>query len=434
MTERAPTWIVVAVGGVLVITACLMTATAISLTADGPFNLVRIIATDEVFAPNARYLGSLVRQAPALAGLHLGVTDTYWLAVLLGIGYLVVPAAAWSVAVILSAEDKLAFAAVAVTAGITAVSTWFCSVSESVLALALTGIVSVLLWRSRPWGWGVAVLACGTSGILVASYETAIATSAIVGLWAAARARAATALPERIGCIVVAIASAAAIAVGFSGSFSGQNSSNSRSFAYFVVALEPGAVYVMLACGFLLVAALALSNRSFRTVLLLVSLSGALLAAASFDPTPSSAYAARGAAVIAVLALQCFLAARWVWRRKSPSLEGGRVALRLRWELAAPVVYVAALCAANLVALGPWTRGLDAFRGQVNARDGLVSVDDVLAPDRRRAVWGWTATSLSLVVRANADDAVLVDRDPSYVPFPPDEARAQIPDRYTWRR
>ena len=435
MSERpVPIWIAAAACLVLVITASVMTAAAVALAADGPFNLVKIIATDEVFAPDARYLGSLVRQGPALVGLHLGETDTYWLAVLLGVGYLVLPAAAWSVALLVSAEDTVAFAAVSATAGVTAVSTWFCSVSESVLALALTGVVSVLLWRQRPWGWGVTAVAGAVSVILIASYETAIATSAILGLWAIARARASVTASERIGCTVVAVASAAAIAVGLSGSFSGQNSSNSRSFAYFVVSLEPASVYFMLVCGLVLVAAFMVSNGRVRIALVLLGLSGALVAVARFEPTPSSAYAGRGAAVIAVLLLQCLLAFRWRTRRTALRDGAANGRPQLRWELAAPLAYVAALCAANIAALGAWSSGLDAFRAEVAASDGLVAVDEALAPDRRRAVWGWTAPSLSLIVRRTAEDGILVDRDPSYVPFAPTNARSQIPDTYTWRR
>ena len=435
MSERpVPLWIAAAVCLVLLATAAAMTAEAIALTADGPFNLIRLIATEDVFAPTARYLGSLVRQGPALAGIHLGLTDTYWLAVLLGLGYLVLPAGAWSVALLFSTEDSLAFTAVAITAGVTAVATWYCSVSESVLALALTGVVSVLMWRPRPWGWGVTAVACGVSVVLVASYETAIVTSAILGLWAIARARASITTSERIGCVVVALTSAGAVAVGLSGSFSGQNSSNSRSFAYFVVSLEPASVYSMLVCGLVVVAAFMVSNGRVRLALLLLGLGGALVAVARFEPTPSTAYAGRGAAVIAVLLLQCLLAYRWYTRRTAKPDRAANGRPQLRWELAAPLVYVAALCAANIAALGAWSSGLDAFRSQVTARDGLVPVDEALAPDRRRAVWGWTAPSLSLIVRRSAEDGILVDRDPSYVPFAPKNARSQIPDTYTWRR
>ena len=409
-----------------------MTTAAVALTADGPFNLVRLIATDEVFAPHARYLGSLIRQAPALAGIRIGITDTYVLAVMLGVGYVVIPAAVWSGALLFTSSDVRAFVAVGVTAGVTALATWFCSVSESVLAVALTGLVWSPL-ASAAVGMGVTVLASTASLILVASYETALATSTILGLWAIARARATEMQRERIGCAIVALTSAAAIVVSLSGSSSNQNSSNSRSFAYFVVSLDPAPVYVVLACGALVVAGFVVADRRLRAALLVSGLGGALLATASLDLTPSAAYAARGAAVIGVLALQVFLAI--LWRRSHrDEASGGARAPERRWALAVPVAFVALMCAANIRALDGWSQGLDAFGDEVDAATGLVFVDDALSPDRRQAVWGWTGTSLSLVVRRSPENGVLVDRDPSFVPFASEDAGAQIPATYTWRR
>ena len=98
-----------------------------------------------------------------------------------------------------------------------------------------------------------------------------------------------------------------------------------------------------------------------------------------------------------LLALQGFLAI--VWRRGHRDETSVVRATELRWALAVPVVFVAAMCAANIRALDGWSQGLDAFGDEVDAATGLVYVDDVLPPNRRQAVWGWTGTSLSLVVR-----------------------------------
>jgi hypothetical protein len=437
-TERmpprpVPVLVVLTVCAALVVTAAVMTATAIALTADGPFNLVRLIATDEVFATHARYLGSLIRQAPALAGIRAGVTDTYWLAVLLGVGYLVFPAVVWSGALVFTRTDARAFAAVAITAGVTAVATWFCSVSESVFAVALTGLVSVLLWRSKQWRWGVTLLACMASLILIASYETALLTSTVLGLWAIARCRAAPTRLERAGCAFIALSSAAAIVVGVSGSFTGPNDSNSQSFAYFVVSLEPTRIYAALICGLVVIAGFLVSDRRLQMLLFTGGLVGALLATAGLEMTASTAYAARGAAVIAVFGLQIFLAL--LWRRRADPAELGTVPpVQARWALVVPVIFVALMCIANVRALDGWSRGLAAFRDEVDAARGLVYIDDVVPPDRRQAVWSWTGPSLSLVVRSSPQGGILVDRHPGFVPFAPRDARSQIPDDYTWRR
>ena len=69
----------------------------------------------------------------------------------------------------------------------------------------------------------------------------------------------------------------------------------------------------------------------------------------------------------------------------------------------------------------------------MNHQTGLVPVDSVLPENRREVLWGWTSSSLSLIVRSNPDGAILYDRSPSYVPFLPSEAREQIPETYAWR-
>jgi hypothetical protein len=76
---------------------------------------------------------------------------------------------------------------------------------------------------------------------------------------------------------------------------------------------------------------------------------------------------------------------------------------------------------------------LAVFRTQVTEATGVVPVDLVLPPNKREVVWGWTSASLSLVVRNSPESGVLVDTKPSYVPFPPRQARKQIDDEYTWR-
>jgi hypothetical protein len=436
MTPRpVPTWTVAAVCVLLLGTASVMTIAVIALTADGPYNLVRLIADEDVYAPAPRYLGSVIRQTPVLLGLRAGSTDTHLLSILLGVGYLLVPAAVWSLAIVLARTRTLVFAAVTVAAGLCAVATWFCSVSESVLALAVTALLAVLLSRATPWSWGLASLATIASVILIASYETAIATAAISAVWAFARVRRTTSAPDRVGGTVVAIASVAAVGVALSGSFSGQNDSNSRSFMYFVVSLEPPAVYVLLLSGASIVAGLAIANRRARSIVLVCASCASLIAAISLDITPSTAYAARGAAVIAVIALQCFLAVLWHHERKESSpVTAVGIRTSTRWQLLLPAAFVAVACAANLVALGDWSRGLRAFRAQVTATEGLTFVDDALAADERGAVWGWTATSLSLIARESPTDGVLVDRKPSWVPFPPEAAGDQVPDSYAWRR
>jgi hypothetical protein len=102
--------------------------------------------------------------------------------------------------------------------------------------------------------------------------------------------------------------------------------------------------------------------------------------------------------------------------------------------VAVPVLFVFAMVAANVQPVKTWSRSMDAFRSGVDGHQGVLYATDLLPAGRRAVLWDWTGSSLSLLVRGSPDAAVLVDRNPSIVPFPPDDARAQLEDAYTWGR
>ena len=152
-TRPVPIAVVGLVALLLLSTAVLMAARSLALSGDGSFYLVRLLGTEDVVGPDARVLANAVRQAPVLAALRLGLTDTYLLSLLLGVGQLVVPAAIWGAALLLTRARPLAFSAVAMTAGLCAGTTWFFSVGENVIAVPVTVLVGTLLWLPREWRW-----------------------------------------------------------------------------------------------------------------------------------------------------------------------------------------------------------------------------------------------------------------------------------------
>ncbi len=79
-----------------------------------------------------------------------------------------------------------------------------------------------------------------------------------------------------------------------------------------------------------------------------------------------------------------------------------------------------------------WHRSLEAFRTEVDGAHGIAWVDDVLPSDERAVVWGWTSSSLSVIVRRDAASGVLADRKPSFVPFQPSDAHSQLAAEYAW--
>jgi len=441
-----PVVVVASVCLLLLATASIMALNSLSLAGDGSFYLLRVLGTEHVFGPDARVLGNAVRQAPVLLAVRLGLTDTHLLAVLLGVGQLVVPAAVWSVALALSRAQSLAFSAVAITAGICAGTTWFFSVSENVLSIPLTVLVAVLLWQPQRWRWGHVALASAVSTVLVASYETAALTGSVLAVWATWRAASSRSRLERFGGAIVALLSSVSAIHGAAWMVAARGEANAQSLLLDMLTVNPWGLYVALASGFVLI--YALTRRADGRLRWISYAAGALGAAvttvrlvmtshnvfeASFD-----AYAARGGAVLAAFVLELFLFVLWSRSRSPASVpvsseapvgHGDR-----RWPLLVPVLFVAAMVFADVQALGRWSTSLDDFRAEVDTAVGVVSIDDALPPDRQQAVWGWTGSSLSLIVRGNASAGVLVNTRPTYDPFPPSSAREQLADKYTWRR
>ena len=111
---------VVAASALLLAAACVMTFQSLALAADGSFQLLRVLAVDDLYATHSRMLGALARQGAVVIAARAGVTDTHQLSILLGVGQLLVPAIAWALAIVLSRADRLACAAVTMVAGLSA--------------------------------------------------------------------------------------------------------------------------------------------------------------------------------------------------------------------------------------------------------------------------------------------------------------------------
>lgn len=427
--DRVSRGVAVLVSATLVVAAAAMASQALALAGDGSFYLLRNIATGEVFGTEQRYFGNLVRQAPALVGVELGATDTRLLSALFGAGHLVIPALIWSLAIFLARDDRVVFAGVVGVSGLCAGTTWFFSVSEGVLAMPLTVLLGLLLWREPSWRWRHAALAVGASAVLVATYESALVTGLFLAAWAAWRAARVQPPLERWSCAIVAALSALSAVVAVRGAIDPISPKHSRSLLYFVVSLEPWPLYLAIVGLALFVAGLGpwLPRRA-RWAALCTGTAGLAVATASLEVSAAAAFAARGGAAIAVLALLGLLWLDW-WRRPTaPPAPDGRL-------LAVPVLFVLAILTVNAWALRDWSQSFDTFQSRVDAARGPVSADDVIPPDRRDVLWSWTVPTLSLLVRSSPDAGVLyLEQDGGYVPFSPRDARKQIDDAYVWGR
>lgn len=409
-----------------------MTWSSAALAADGSFQLVRVLATGDVFGLDTRILGAGVHQGAVVLAAAAGASDTFALTVLLGVGQLVVPATAWSLAIVLSRGDAVVCAAVVLTAALSAGSTWFVSVSEIVLAAPLTTLVAVLLWRPEPWGRRHVVLATLACVILVASYESALVTGTALAIWAVWRGAASASTLDRFGTWSVAALSAGSVLVALVGIRAGANPTHSQSLLYYVVSLDPWPFYLGLAAIAALVAGYGTWLQSpARQICVAIGVGGLAVSAMALDPSVATAFKARGGAAIAAFTLIVFLFVSWRTTRTRAVADVRAVA---RVLVAVPPLVTVVMALSSLLALQGWSDSLEAFRRQVAATRGTVATTSALPPGKRDVLWGWTASSLSLLLRADPDAGVLVDPDPVYVPFPPESAHTQLPARYVWRQ
>ena len=424
---------VAALCAALVALASAMALHSVALAGDGAFQLLSILSTGEGVGAPSRTFATHAQQGPVVVASWAGVLDTQALATLLGLGQLVLPAFAWSLAIVLSRRDRLVCATVSMLAGLSAATTWFLSASELVLAAPLTLLVAVILWQPRALRARDAVVAVAASSVLVASYETALFTGVVLTIWGAWRATIGSfGMRDRVACALVASLSAASAVVAVWGRQSGANPTHSRSLLYFVVSLEPWPFYVLLLGVAAVVAGLGpwLSGH-VRSGALVLGTAALAVAVVASHPSPVRAFQARGGVAIAVVASVLFLWWRWIAsRRGEKTPDAGRREERLL--VAIPVAFMVALLVASVQPIREWSHSLEVFRAEVNRTQGVVHALDVLPPQRRDVLWGWTASSLSLVVRTSPDAGVLVDRDPAYVPFAAEDAREQLADEYVW--
>jgi hypothetical protein len=424
--------VVATVCAFLIGTAVYLTLQSLALYGDGAYYLIRVVGDGRVFGLESRVFVNALQQAPLLLGRRLGITDMHSLAVLFGFGQLVVPALVWAGALVLARSSRFVFAILTLAAGVCASTTWLFGAHEAVFAVPLAILLAVLLWRPDPWSLGHAALAIAAALVLVRSHESLVLTSVILCPWAAWRALRSSGFVERWGCAAVAVLSAAAFVGVVTRSAEIAESPNATSLRRSILSLEPFALYVAAAASaLLLVAALVPAGRKRLVLLGLGLLAGsvAVLVLATPPLDVYGPYAARGGAALVTLTVA--LALLLLWWRGSEWVD--RRGAQSSFVLAAPVILACTLIVTLVPRAEHWSESLAAFQAHVAATPGVVPVDRVLPPNRREVVWGWTSASLSLVVRDSPESGVLVDTKPSYVPFPPRQARKQIDDEYTWR-
>jgi hypothetical protein len=340
-----------------------------------------------------------------------------------------VPSAILALAVVLARHRLSAFAIVTITTGVVTGATAMFSVGEGILTVAIAVLLATLLWLPRPWRLSDAVVAVVASVLLARTHESAVVTAPLLAAWSLMRARHATASLERWACRIVGVTAVVTTVVTARILATQPDDPRAHDLSGAVFDLIPLELYTAMLGGagivLLLVARLGARLRLAVTAVTILACGGTTV---GFLATNGDGYRARGGTAIAALLTGSALMALWRLERR------GRPSPRQRPPAAAWIAVGFAIV--PLVALVPraerWGRSFDAFRTEVSARTGVVQAIDVLSPDRRQVLFDWTASSLSVVVRPRIGSAVLVDPRPSFEPFPPRGAHAQMPPRFRW--
>ena len=290
-----------------------------------------------------------------------------------------------------------------------------------------------LLWQPAAVALARWVLALAASAVLVACYETAapdrIHSHGLGGLASdrgEARASRGSGAPWWPACRFSRSSSRSP------GSRSARTPTHSQSFLYHVVSLEPWPFYVALA-GIATSSARSLSRDepvsdivlAIGTIALVVS--RRRLRAERRHRAPGSEAASRSRPLPSSSSSSCVGSAR----RVSAIREWGR---RIPSALAVvAVVFVVSMVAVNV---GRFAAGRGAsmpFGAQWTSAKASCRPSTSSPAGRGSGGLGLDGSSLSLLLRGDPNAAVLVDRYPSLVPFPPQTKRArQLGDEYIW--
>jgi len=420
----------------LLATAIILIAVNSSLYGDGAYYLLAAIKSGRPFNVSGRELIDAVRQTPLLIGISIGIDNTRFLTVLQGIGFILFPALIWALALQQCCISRIRFTLVAIACGICFGSMIFYSVSELTLALPLVVLISCLLAKETEYSIVQSLTMVIAAIILVFSYEAIALCSVVLVVHAVVRAKAGLASLDIFVSWMVAVLSVAAIGVSL-WTLEFRPNSNSGDFLNSIEELRPKSMVALIFAGvclatWILVQALAPHLRWITVpvfgVIAFSTLAGVALA---IQDGPITSILSRGYCVILIAVLEVALLIDWI-RKRRPG--GGYNFVKVTtMNVTVAVTFLLSMLAIPITFAIPWSGFLGEFRSTINSKVGVMPSSDVHSSNADKYLVGWTNPSMSVILRASANSAVVASPDSSFEPFTPIEASRQIPRRYGWR-
>ncbi len=403
---------------------------------------------------NERATLMAVTQAPAAAAIHLGVTDSRFLARLLSVGLFFVPTAFYHAALFRARRDPalLAIAVCALAIVFLPMSFFIIGEYNSVHA-ALLFATLVLATGTRPT-IGDGLLLIVPAAILVRSYETMSCFGPLLAaftVWRMGFGGGRDAGRQRIASLLYALAAAlflvsAAFAVRalldpLNPAPLGDALLNVGAFWRNLQFMLPFGGLVILLIAALVVPRLLYSPRLFWLAalpLVLLAMCPLLwLVDIGIRPFPRAHYHSRtmGGLVVAGLVVTLWLyASRPSWAPRAIALLANPSISRrwLAWQMAA----LAAAVPADLMLTEVWRDSLAVFQSTISARTGPIPIEDTvfLRLPYAQMIEQWTMPSESVVLRRARTDGIIVQqRDfAAWQPFDPLKPLPPNVEKFVW--
>ena len=148
---------------------------------------------------------------------------------------------------------------------------------------------------------------------------------------------------------------------------------------------------------------------------------------------PLVAYFSRGAALTLVVALQLLLLVDWTVRLRGMDPRIWSVRLSSGAARGAAAFLVALMIIPTVCALR-WSTVIGDFRQTITQHQGVVPATDIPASPGSSYLWSWTNTTLSLILRSSSSNAVVENVGTTVIPFNIDLTERQISPAYRWSR
>jgi hypothetical protein len=435
--------------GSLLVTAIVLTLANASIYGDGSWYLVSLIHLGHPRPIAGREAVNYLKELPAWLGLKAGSSDVHTLTLLQSLGFIWEPLVAWCAALWAARRSAWLCSLVLLAAASGFGTCMIFNVNELNLTLALLVLVLVSLADEAPWSTPRTVVCMLAALVLVWAYEFMVAWGPLLAWYAMLRCRqwrqAGNQRMARLAAAIVVLAIAAILMAIYTLVF--HTSPNAEGFGSGLVGKPYTAgTQVIGACLLIVAAALWAQGegdsgrtgardgqgrrRAWAAGLCFLAAVLLLVHSILVWGRPGVSYTARSWPSVFVLAIQLVLILCLLSPRISQLLtRSGRRLLPL----------ALGFCVLSMISPVLFGVGFHSFtndiRAKIDAHPGQsIAPQRSVATGQQKYLWTWANESLSLLLRARAQDGIVLNDQVKggWLPFPSADVHRQIAPRYHW--